>query len=281
MQMKSRIEASRKAGEALINATRDVLNTMEGGDAGFGLVPVCEALAQYAWEGTWHSDSLEVSDYLHDIGTAAELLRGRFMLPAGTDCLPDDDRNAIELVATAAQARWSLSEDMDIRIEDLAALAGVAERTIRAATNPNSPNAIPITKQGHWTWIQAKDALEWLSRRKDFMPTRLVGLGPRASRLHSSESLGQTCKQWRAQKNVQIAELAKQLNWTPRQSAGYVELEEGQVTEDALLLTPSSWQAYAQRLDIEEPARFAAKAFRLTTTTYAEARITTELGADH
>lgn len=281
MQTRSRIEASRKAGEALIEATRDVLGAMEGGEAGFGLMPVCEALAQYAWDGTWHSDSVDVLDYLHDIGTAVELLSGRFMLPAGADCLSEENRRAIELVATAAQARWSLSEGVDIRIEDLAALAGVAERTIRAATNPSTPHAIPITKQGHWTWIQAKDALEWLSRRKDFMPTRLVGLGPQASLLHSSESLGHACRQWRSQKNVPIKVLAKQLTWTPAQTAGYAQLEDGQVTEETLLLTPATWQAYAERLDIEEPTQFAAKAFRLTTIAYAEARITSELGADH
>ncbi|MCC6505045.1 MAG: hypothetical protein IT475_06310 [Aquimonas sp.] len=60
----------------------------------------------------------------------------------------------------------------DITIEQLAALARVSEKTLRMAANPKNESALRITKRRHRTVITTDDAMEWLARRPDFIPTQ-------------------------------------------------------------------------------------------------------------
>lgn len=60
----------------------------------------------------------------------------------------------------------------DISIEELAALAKVSEKTLRMAANPKNEVALRTKKNGHRTFITTEDAMDWLARRPDFVPTR-------------------------------------------------------------------------------------------------------------
>src|SRR5690606_29673536 len=113
-----------------------------------------------------------VEELIHELCVIEEVLRGNFMTASGDNLLAAPSRTFIQRVLTAAFARSNVDRGTPVTIEQLAALARVTERTVRAATSTTNPNPLPITKDGHWTYIEARDARAWLSARRDFRPTR-------------------------------------------------------------------------------------------------------------
>lgn len=278
--LNERIAAARRAAVNTVAAVDQIHAALSGrGPHGLGLAlpGVVAALADYAWRGIKPSEGLDVLDLRHEIGTAVELLGGHFMRPGGETLLGPSDRDAIAQVAAAAEARADLDEGEPIRIDALAALAGVAERTIRAATNPSRPNAIPIVKDGHWTWIEARHALEWLSRRSDFAPTR-ASHSPQVTSMDTLDALANACRAGRARRGVDIEQLASALEWSLEQVAGYRAIEASLANAASLSLSPSAWRAFAAHVGIADSAAFAARAYRVVALACADENIRAELG---
>ena len=121
-------------------------------------------LAEYAWGGVAGPGL----DRFTEIGMIADLINKNVWVP-------DEIQKPIYQLNSAVVGRWNLDEPEEaggqLTIEELAALAGIAEKTLRSFTNPRSSNPLVITKLGHWTVIDGPDALNWLSKRADWKPT--------------------------------------------------------------------------------------------------------------
>ena len=211
--------------------------------------------------------------YTHFESVPVELLGGFLMSPAGENLVSKETVEFVKRVANAANARHSLDEGHALTIEWLAALANVSDRTIRSATSSSNPNAIPITKDGHWTFIEAPHASEWLSGRKDFVPTQRPDNRPTTTGLIRAAQPGDAWKEWREARGLTIGDLARKLGWTSGQAAAYQQIESGIPDDDMLTLLPAFWHALAAHLDSEDPGAVAALTYRKLATAYADWRV--------
>lgn len=143
-----------------------------------------ESLAAYAWEGDNANRQHPEDSWgeVHMLGQAVAALGGRVEFDnshrnfsvfgdvhIGEDRAVDIVRWVVDAYKARARIDWLGG---DISIEELAALAKVTEKTLRMAANPKNEGALKITKRGHRTVITVDDAMEWLARRPDFVPTR-------------------------------------------------------------------------------------------------------------
>lgn len=264
--------ASRAANE-LTEAVTTLLETLKG-DAGALDINSCfESLSAYAWSGVAPDDPNWIEERLHEISVAVELLRGNLISPAGDSLVSDDVVEFIHRLANAAHARHAIDEGQQVSTEWLAALARVSERTIRAATNSKNPNAIPITKEGHWTFIEAAHALEWLAKRKDFVPTRAADNRPRAAVLQRELRAGSAWRMWRESRGESVEDLARQLGWSPEDAASYSDVESGSPGEAFIALPPAFWRDLAAHFESEEPEAVAALTYRALAAAYVDWRL--------
>lgn len=232
-----------------------------------------ELLAGYAWQGEAMSED-QVSEALHELGTAVELSKGNFMLPDGTDLFRAESREAIEAVVEAALARSSLDQGDAIRVEGLAALARVAVKTVRSAMNPKNANAIPVTKDGHWAWIEASDALAWLSRRNDWVPT-----GGRLQNTASSSPLSASLVAAREAAGLDSDQIGVRIGWDPDLIEGYTSLESGRLADAYQHLQPRHLETIAQAIGLADPQLFARTAYRELALAHADSVSATQLAS--
>jgi hypothetical protein len=252
------------AAQELINAVREILDVLTGRDSmtAADLPTTLTELARYAWEGQFGAGGeRRILELLHVVSTPVELLRGVLMSPSGDQLLSKEAQETIAHVANAAAARHELDQGSSVTIEQLAALTRVSERTIRAATNSKNPNAIPITKDGHWTRIEAEDALRWLSRRSDFVPTQPIAEAPNAYVIQTSRDVGIEWEQWRKKKYATVESAASALGWTTEEARLYADLEATGVSVDSLRLTPRFWNDFAADLGATDPEQVAAMTY--------------------
>lgn len=142
-----------------------------------------------------------------------------------------------------------------LTVEELAALARVSEKTLRMAANPKNADALRITKQGHRTVITTDDALEWLSRRPDFVPTKRINHSP------SSElDIGGTASQFKG-----YIEALQRLKPSLRKAASDSGLSDAWIA--ALLAAEPSARTFA--FEPDELLRFAHAAEIEQPTTFA------------
>ncbi|EIL97313.1 helix-turn-helix domain-containing protein [Rhodanobacter thiooxydans] len=272
--------ASTAAGE-LVAAVETVLAALKGDSGGRDAKTLFEGLAYYAWSGITDEDPNWIEDLLHEACVPVELLRGNLMDPTGTNLMTTDAIGFINRLVNAAHARKAIDDGGRVTIEWLAALANVSERTIRSATNASNPNAMPIIKEGHWTFIDASHALQWISRRNDFAPTQVPNNGPRSSELHRALQLGEVWQKWRENQNLTIDDLAAALGWSGKQVALYARIESGNLGDDSLVLSPQFWRELAVHLGSKEPDDVAATTYRSLAAAYANWRLKSDLPPRH
>lgn len=260
------------SGTELIEAVEEVLATLKGDREASNIESLLKYLSLYAWSGVT-PDPFDVRDLLTEFCVAVELLAGSLIDASGSNLVSRETVEFINRVQKAAQARWDLDQGEAISIESLAVLAGVSERTIRSATNSKNPNAIPIRKEGHWTLIEAPQALKWLSGRSDFVSTQGADSRPRITALAASLDVGAAWKQWRESRKVAIEKLAEDLAWSADQTASYADIEAGTVGEAYLALSPGVWRQLAQHFESPEPSEVAALTYRRLAGAYADWRI--------
>lgn len=259
------------AAAELIEAVDLVAATLKGENDAPPLGHLLEEARLYAWSGI--RGRAHTLDLLHELSVPAELLAGNLVTPAGDDLVSQETRDLVRRTVNASHARHDIDEGESVSIERLAALAGVTERTIRSATNPRHPNAIPITKDGHWTYIEAAHALKWLAQRKDFVPTQGTDNRPRTAVLASSLTAGEAWKKWREAAGVGIEALAVRLSWSAGQAHAYESVEANIPGANWLDLAPGFWRGLAEHFESTEPAEVAALTFRKLAAAYADWRI--------
>jgi len=265
------------AAKELITALETLLNMYKGLEPGvMDLESALDYLSDYAWEGTTGEDENFILTLLHEINSPVELLRGNLIDGGGSDLVSAQTKEHINRVANAAHARCEIDQGHLVNIESLAALARVSERTIRAATNSKNPNAMKITKDGHWTWIEGPEALKWLSERKDFVPTQTYDNRPRSAVLHRELHVGDAWKQWRVSRNLSIQYLASQLGWSDEEAGWYEQIENGVPGEAYIAFSPRSWRQLAEYYGSQESTDVAKITFQSLAAAYANWRVANE-----
>lgn len=233
-------------------------------------------LADYAWGGQWTGDDNDLLDTLTEFSVVAELIGHPPHGPNGP-LLGDQDCNTLHKLLAATWARYYMDQGSDLDFEGLAALAGVADKTIRMAANPALPNALRTFKEGSRTLIKAADALAWLSQRKDFCVTRA---GPAQPAVLEAASLSTACRSWRENTGLSIDELSTELGWSVQQAEAYLSIESGQPRDVIEHFRPGALLALAQRLRMPEPSTFARDAYRVLALAHAETLTAQQLAAD-
>lgn len=262
-----------QASVEITDAVDTVLRTLKGDETSPDLESQLHYLIDYAWSGVSDADPNWILGLLHDICVPSELLKGNLMTPAGDVLVSRETAEFVKRVANAAAARYALDEGNQVSIEMLAALANVSDRTIRTATSSSNPNAIPITKDGYRTYIEAADALEWLSARKDFVPTQRPDNRPTTTGLIRASRSGDAWKEWREAAGLTVEGLARELGWTFDQAATYQLIEFGTPDDDMLTLLPAFWHGLAAHLGSEDPVAVAALTYRQLANAYADWRV--------
>ena len=273
MQTKETSRVAQRAAEDLVAAVETVLAALKGESGAPDVKTLFEDLALYAWSGVTDEDPNWIEDRLHEACVPVELLRGNLMDSTGTDLIAKDAVGFINRLVNAAHARKAIDDGGQVTIEWLAALAKVSERTIRSATNASNPNAMPIIKEGHWTFIEAAHALQWLSRRNDFVPTQAADNSPRFGDLQRALQLGDVWQKWRQSRNLTIDELSAGLGWSGEQTTLYARIEAGSLGDDSLTLSPRFWRELAVHLGSKEPDDVAAATYRSLAAAYANWRL--------
>lgn len=229
---------------------------------------VAFTMADYAWNGVVPAND-HIEDMLAELSVAVELLNGNFMLPDGSDYLSAPQKEAIRRLGNAADARWNLDQGHSIRIEQLAALAGVAEKTVRAATNPKGAQPLPVTKNGYWTLIEAEDALAWLVRRNDFRSTHHDKNDPEPSLVTDPDTLASICRNWRTQTGLTIEKLGAALKWSEAQLSAYRGIESQAPGDVIAQFPPRVLHQLGLHLQLPDPAAFAHQAYAVLAIAHA------------
>jgi hypothetical protein len=268
-----------EAGERLLNplGSGGVPGTLRDPDL-HKIIPLVRALYHFAWEGLWYSDEAALLDALHESGPLNELLAAHLILADGTEIITDEDRASLQTMITAAVARYTLLEGDDLSIDQLAALARVAEKTVRMAANPKLENSLKTDAgPANRTYVKAEAALEWLRRRKDFRETRLDANVDGQPAIRSPEDLAHVCSLFRKNADLSVAQLRKQLGWSARETLAYQNMESGQLDEKSNAFSPTSLVALASTLAIPDARRFAQDAIQVIVTAQAKAEIVRRL----
>ena len=283
MTHKDQIYNAIQAAASLVRAVAEVGHFLTTGDsrteadAGNSfLESVVSTLAEFAWNGTALPQN-DLEDALSELSVAVELLSASFMLPDGRECLAATDKEAIQRLASAATARWELDRGEPIRVEQLAALTGVSEKTVRTATNPKSSHPLQVTKSGYWTLIAAEDALAWLGRRNDFIPTHHGAHGPKQAQITDSGVLGTTCQKWREHAGQSVEQLADALQWSASQALAYRSIESQAPGDVIAEFPPQGLQQLALQLALPDPAAFATQAYAVLALAHAAALSETQI----
>jgi hypothetical protein len=231
---------------------------------------VAERLADYAWNGYAMGGELALVEALHEISSADELAKANLMLPNGDELWHDEHRQLIEQLAKAAHAREALDGGDAVRVDALAALARVAEKTVRMSTNPAKPGSMRVRKDGHWAYIDAPEALAWLTRRNDFHPTRMRTDVDQQPAITDVRALAEACNRGRERTQSDAAGMASALGWTAIQRKAYEQIEAGNVTDQMTHFPPQGLLALGQHFALPQPQDFARQAFRVLALRHAD-----------
>lgn len=235
-------------------------------------------LAVYGQEGEWSQEPTRLEEALHEIGAITELLSGNFMLPDGTDLFDQEARRTLNRIINAAHARKQLDDDGELSIEQLAALAGVAEKTIRSATSRSAANPIPVDNRKHRAWIKAGDARAWLSRRPDFKPTRFRNDGPSQPLINDPATLVQACRTWLTHADISLDTLGTGLGWPVHAVDALRAVIDRRPEAGFQALSPALLKQFASRVGMPQPDEFARQAYRVLAIAHAESLAQSELG---
>lgn len=236
------------------------------------LIDHARDLAEYAWGGTWHANAESLEETIAEFVVVSELLHRSPVSPSGLELFPSDACQTLNRLIQAVLGRQALDNpDGDLTIEQLSALAGVAEKTVRMAANPNQPQALRTQKLGHRTLVSSTDALEWLSRRRDFQRTRLHAAGPGQPTVNEPEALALACQRWSATVGLTPDTLAADMAWTDKQRRAYAAILSGNPGDVLTAFPPKALRALAERFGMPEPDAFATQAYRVLALSHVAA----------
>lgn len=238
-------------------------------------------LATYVREGVWSEGTPEVDDALSDLMVGVTLMLGKngpcLIGPDGITQVSDASAEVMQLLQSAVSARLALDTNGPITVPMLAALAGVAEKTVRMAANPLNERPLKTKKDGASTFISAEDALEWLSRRGDFKPSRYYVSEGSRPKFSTVSGLAIHLRGVRAERAESIEALARALKWDDSAENAYARLEVGRAPADLNALHPQHLVQLAERYEIPQPVEFARECYPLIAAAYAEAVVREQL----
>lgn len=231
------------------------------------LVPLVGDLADFAWEGSWRLDDVSLLDAFRVTVPLNVLLDAKLVLPDGIPIFPDEDRDTLKLVMSAALARYALLTGDDLSFDQLAAIARVAEKTVRMAANPKIRNALRTeSAPGNRTYINPDHALEWLRRRKDFKETRLNSSVDDQSAIRSPRDLALMCSLFREKAGLSVPQLRKKLGWSASEAMAYQNMEQGLLDEASDAFSSSALVKLSNALGVPDQRKFANDAGHVIVT---------------
>lgn len=231
------------------------------------LVPLIADFVDFAWEGAWHSNEASLLDAFHMAIPLNDLLDANLTLPDGIPVFPAEDRDTMKSVMAAAHGRFGILQGDDLSFEQLAALARVAEKTVRMAANQKIKGALK-TEPGpaNRTYINADDALEWLRRRKDFKETQFDVAIDGQSAMRSPRELADMCLKFRKKADLSVPQLRKKLGWSASEAMAYQNMEQGLLDEASDAFSSLALVKLARVLSVPDQRKFAHDAGHVIVT---------------
>lgn len=272
-----------KASAALLGVETQAMADFRAGDGNVAreaarhsrIVHLATEMTTYAKDGSWSTSQDDLMDALVDFEIATELLNGKqgpcLIGPDHVWLVSEDSSKVLREVLEAAQTRLAIDLGDDITIPMLAALAGVAEKTLRMAANPNNDRALKTFKNGTSTFIKSKDALEWLGRRSDFKPTRYFVSAGAMPQLVNFPSLGTHLANVRTARGWSTEDVGDALGWPDELVADLDAVERARAPGSLETFTPKALATLAAHLGIHEPSEFAREHYPLIARAYGEA----------
>jgi hypothetical protein len=215
--------------------------------------------------GSWDRESL--FEFGHELECFSTLCRLTLESHVGMSLAPSIDPARLPspqamcgLVIDHAEARWALLRGQDLRLSQVAMLAGLAEKTVRMAANPKNSDRLTTHKDGHNTFVSASEAVRWLSTKPGYRPTVMTD-DPGAPRVYSSVSaLAAHCRALRAQAGLELPELFNRLAWPRSLQKTYRQLEVASIDLDPRPLTIQRLIGMGRALGVEDATAFAKNA---------------------
>lgn len=237
-----------------------------------------DRIYDYVTTGEWHGNEQDLEDVLHELGPLQGIARGLELEGPTGDLIPADARLKLKTAMDHLNAREALRHGSPLDLRQIALLAGLAEKTVRmAAMRTGEGPELATVRQDNRTWVEAAEALRWLSGKRNFRPTKFREL----DRVQTPEPTTIAQLRWslrtlREHKNLTTKELANRLKWDPQTVAEYRRLEEGANDPNFAILTVKRLLQVATLFEVSDPHAFARAAARIV----ANAAIDAEL-ADH
>lgn len=228
-------------------------------------------------EGGYH-----LIDLVTELGSFRHLFKSKTTLPLkndGLDMLSSKAKNGESIldillaVTDAAYARWKLLEGLPLTLDEIALLAGIGIKTVRNAVSSKGHDRLIVAgREDDKTVVDADEAYRWLLTKKGFTGPFLYHEEPP---YNTYETLGQFrhhCYVMRVLANLEISDLAKQLNWNDAASQAYTDLENLEVSERLELLTPNTLLAMVKFYQSKNLNTFVVEGSRILASVIAEYR---------
>lgn len=192
---------------------------------------------------------------------------GCFLDRLGQDLIDPTAIEIIEMVYKAAEARaviigHDLYAGNDIRLDCLAALAGVSVKTLRNAASNAGPNQLKTMKKGAATVISAPVALAWLRSRPGFKESQ-VGEAPNLESYTDINQLGLHLATICNQANMSVESLVSDLQLSQQQALDLQTLIDKKNTDLLEHLNAPIFAAIGKYLKFQNPIDFALEAIRV------------------
>lgn len=243
----------------------------------FELIRMISRLADYAWEGFWYGNEVSLEETLTEASTVEPLLSKSLRDPFGEDVIAPDAARSLSLVLLAANGRNEVDNHDALGLDQLAALAGVSDKTIRMAANPKLDNHLKTEKHGQRTIVNSEDALEWLMRRPSFKPTRMNAGIAGQEQISDAKSLANVCVRFREKAGLSLKDLRTGLKWSAADALAYQNMERGEFTADEAVFDAGRLVQLAAHLKLPDKEQFARDAIRVVYQGRAIAMINAEL----
>jgi hypothetical protein len=216
----------------------------------------------FVCSGEWRSTLEDLVGVVNALEPFRAIVKADAICGPYTDALiAEDDRTILLQVLDALLARRWLASGSAMTLPQIAALAGLSEKTIRMAAVGRGRNPdLDSYRDGTTTKVKAEEAERWLGLRQNFKPTRIHGdinainLSPR-----SNQQVAILLTALREKAGFSIDQLGHQLDWSPNKTEAYAKLEGAWWTSDDVdvsLFDVSTITRLARFLQIEPALEF-------------------------
>jgi len=237
--------------------------------------------ASFVSEGTWSESLGDANSAWSDFAVGIQLLEGKegccLLSYTGVCNVPAESSKTLLDLYAGVSGRLSMDSGQPLTVTTLSALAGIAEKTLRMAANPQTKDHLRTTKDGNRTVILAEDAFQWLSRRADFKPSRYMTSSTSRPTFSSLILLSGYLRNVRRERGESLSELSNALGWSSGVADALSSAEAGTASADLLALQPKHLVQWAEHYEVFEPVEFSRQVFPLIAAAYADALLEAQL----